>query len=310
MSTTAKILIIEDSKAMRDRIGRILLDAGLAGEVFHAANGLEGFKILFHHRPDLVLCDITMPHIDGWRFLEMRGTREELRDIPVLMLTAAEDTDNKVRALGKGAVDYITKPFEETELIARVKVHLQIKSLQDELRHANALLEKLSVTDGLTAVYNRRHLMQELEKEFTRASRYDGTFAFLMIDVDHFKDINDRYGHLMGDFVLRELAKIVFQQLRASDVLARYGGEEFAAILPGTDLKGAQSLAERIRRVVEEHPFKHGSAFAKITVSVGVVTYPGIEAQSVDDVIREADAALYRAKELGRNLVQARGRSA
>jgi diguanylate cyclase (GGDEF)-like protein len=301
---SVKILVVEDTKVVREQIRDVLLKGRLAQEVIEATDGLNGFKLLLKHRPDLVICDITMPQLDGFKFLEMRSGRNELSDIPVLMLTASGDVENKVKALERGAVDYITKPFNDSELIARVKVHLQIKSLQDELRHANVLLEKLAVTDGLTSIYNRRYLMDALEKEFQRAKRYGESFAVILIDVDHFKGVNDNFGHQMGDFVLRELAQILFQQLRGTDTVGRYGGEEFVILLPGTDLQGAASLADRIRYLVEQHPFRRGDAFARITLSAGVVAYPHPLLQSMDDVVQQADAALYRAKEQGRNVVQ------
>ncbi len=301
---SVKILVVEDIKAVREQIRDVLLKDQLAQEVIEATDGLKGFKLLLSHRPDLVICDITMPQLDGFKFLEMRSGRHELSAIPVLMLTASGDVENKVKALERGAVDYITKPFDDSELIARVKVHLQIKSLQDELRHANVLLEKLAVTDGLTSIYNRRYLMDALEKEFQRAKRYGESFAVILIDVDHFKNVNDNFGHQMGDFVLRELAQILFQQLRGTDTVGRYGGEEFVIILPGTDLQGAASLADRVRCLVEQHPFRWGDAFARITLSAGVVAYPHPLLQSMDDVVQQADAALYRAKKQGRNAVQ------
>ncbi len=301
---SVKILVVEDIKAVREQIRDVLLKNRLAQEVIEATDGLKGFKLLLSHRPDLVICDITMPQLDGFKFLEMRSGRHELSDIPVLMLTASGDVENKVKALERGAVDYITKPFDDSELTARVKVHLQIKSLQDELRHANALLEKLAVTDGLTSIYNRRYLMDALEKEFHRAKRYGESFAVILIDVDHFKNVNDNFGHQMGDFVLRELAQILFQQLRGTDTVGRYGGEEFVILLPGTDLQGAAALADRARHLVEQHPFRRGDAFARITLSAGVVAYPHPLLQSPDDIVQQADAALYRAKKQGRNVVQ------
>jgi diguanylate cyclase (GGDEF)-like protein len=301
---SVRILVVEDTKAVREQIRDVLLKDRLAQEVIEATDGLKGFKLLASHRPDLVICDITMPQLDGFKFLEMRSSRHELGSIPVLMLTASGDVENKVKALERGAVDYITKPFDDSELTARVKVHLQIKSLQDELRHANALLEKLAITDGLTSVYNRRYLMDALEKEFQRAKRYEEPFAVILIDVDHFKNVNDNFGHQMGDFVLRELAQILFQQLRDTDIVGRYGGEEFVILLPGTDLHGAVSLADRVRGLVEKHPFRWGDAFARITLSAGVVAYPHPSLQSPDDIVKQADAALYRAKKQGRNAVQ------
>jgi diguanylate cyclase (GGDEF)-like protein len=305
----AVFLIVEDSKPLREHIMRVLREAGLASRFWEAENGLQGFKALIKEKPDLVICDLFMPEMDGYKFLDMKASRPECKDIPVIMITAQEDMQKKVVTLERGAVDCITKPFDEGDLVARVKVHLQLKSLQDELRHANTMLQKLSITDSLTSVYNRRFLMEVLEKELLRSQRYNDPFSFIMLDLDGFKDVNDKYGHQMGDFVLRELAQIVFRQLRNTDILARYGGDEFAILLPGTDAAGATALAERIRTVVEEHVFRRADAFARLTLSVGVLNYPEAKVKTVDDIVRMTDEALYEAKNKGRNLVAVAGKN-
>src|SRR5262249_30844758 len=158
-------------------------------------------------------------------------------EIPVIMLTSEEDVSKKIKGLEQGASDYVTKPFDEGELIARVKVHLKIKYLQDELRQKNVLLKELSGTDELTQMNNRRRFMEHFSNEFARARRYKHSLSFVMLDVDYFKQINDRYGHLIGDRVLIEVAAVMKKTMRAADIIGRYGGEEFTLLLPETNLQ-------------------------------------------------------------------------
>ncbi len=198
----------------------------------------------------------------------------------------------------------ITKPFVSEELIARIKVHLRIKNLQDELRKANVRLEELSNRDSLTNIYNRRYFIDLVEKELDRARRYGSRLSFLMIDIDNFKAFNDTYGHLVGDMVLTEVAQLLHSGLRKTDTVARYGGEEFALLLPETDAKGSYAVAERYRVQVQVHKFGSETEPLKVTISVGISHYPSRGIDTVDDLIRIADDALYQAKRNGRNRVE------
>jgi len=298
------VLIIDDDPKVQNEVRQILNQANLFDQYYEATDGIEGFKILLNKEVDMVLCDVMMPGIDGFKFLSMKKARPEFNDIPVIMLTGAEDIKLKVKALDQGASDYILKPFDPGELIARVKVHHKIKTLQEELKATNRRLEELSNTDGLTKLYNRRYFMELLELEFQRASRYQARFAFLMIDLDHFKNVNDNYGHLMGDRVLYEIAQILQESLRINDVVGRYGGEEFTLFMPETDLKGALVVAERYRKRIEDFVLVEKSHRLKVTISMGVAFYPHPGLNSVDDLIRLSDNALYKAKRNGRNRVE------
>ncbi len=171
------LLIIDDSDASRKRIINVLSGEKLFNDYYEASDGLEGFKELVEKNPDLVIVDLVMPNYDGFYFLRMKNTREDLNNIPVIVLTALGDVASKIQGLEKGANDYIVKPFDEKELLARVKVHLNIKLLQDELKQKNELLHKLSITDELTRIYNRRYFMQRFKEEFQRASRYESRRA-------------------------------------------------------------------------------------------------------------------------------------
>ena len=170
----------------------------------------------------------------------------------------------------------------------------------------NARLEQLAQTDPLTQLLNRRALTERITAEMERALRYDSSMALLMIDLDHFKSVNDTYGHLVGDDVLRDVAALLIATIRSTDMVARYGGEEFLVLLPETDDAGAESFAERIREAVEQHPFggRANQAPLKLTTSVGVATFPAARIESVEDLFARADAALYRAKADGRNRVR------
>ncbi len=251
-----------------------------------------------------MLCDVDMPGIDGFKFLAMVKTREELRDIPVIMLTGKENREDKIRGLELGASDYVTKPFDPGELVARVKVQLKVKSLQDSLKESNQLLLELSNTDPLTRLANRRHLMETLAREFKRSSRGEAPFSLIMVDIDHFKKFNDTFGHQAGDEVLTEMANLLRKHLREYDLAARYGGEEFALVLPESGLEMAMQVAERLRTATGKLAFGGNMVNERISVSLGVACYPSVNIHSVDDLIRIADDALYLAKKEGRNCVR------
>jgi diguanylate cyclase (GGDEF)-like protein len=210
---------------------------------------------------------------------------------------------SKVQGFNGGAVDYLTKPLNDEELVARVQVHLKMRALQDELRAKNAKLELLSRTDFLTGLSNRRHLMDVLDAEFSRACRYGSMLSFVLADLDYFKRTNDVFGHQVGDRCLQLVASTLEAQLRKSDHAARFGGEEFAVVLPETDAQGAAVVAERFRAAVASASLLIEGKKVPITVSVGVSTYPGAKVHCVHDLIKLADHALYAAKDAGRNRV-------
>ena len=298
------ILIIDDTSSVRQQILDTLQGTDLFSAYFEAGNGLEGLKIMLNEKIDIVLCDVEMPGMDGFKFLAMANAREDLQDIPVLLLTSHEAMETKVKGIEQGASDYLTKPFSPEELLARVKVHLKIKALQDDLRANNQLLQKLAQTDPLTELHNRRHMMDTLEAEFDRSSRIGSPFALLMVDLDHFKQVNDSYGHQIGDKVLQSIAWEIKGSLRQYDSAARFGGEEFALLLPETALKGANLVAERLRQSINDIEFAGPLSGLKMTVSIGIATIPSDKVRSVSDLIRLADDALYAAKHNGRNRVE------
>jgi two-component system cell cycle response regulator len=302
---TSRVLIVDDNAMIRNEIKAVLMRDGGFTHFMEAADGLTAFKTIMETPPDLVLCDLVMPGFDGLKFLGLKASRKELEQIPVIMLTAEDDLDRKAEILERGASDYVTKPFHEKELLARVRIHTKLKRLQDELREMNARLEALSVTDALTGLANRRLLITRLDEEVRRARRTKVPLAVVMIDIDHFKEVNDTYGHPMGDVVLRNIGAMLNVSLRATDLAARYGGEEFTLVLPYTDLVAALQVAETLRQkfAAMDHPL--GDATIRKTVSMGVSAREGqAGAPDAEELLKRADEALYRAKQGGRNRVE------
>jgi two-component system cell cycle response regulator len=297
------VLIIDDSEVVRAKLEETLRAQRIFDQFLHAGNGIDGFKLLLGQPVDLILCDLIMPGIDGFKFLSLKHSRPEFKEVPVIMLTGEEDVKAKVRGFDAGASDYLTKPFHAEELAARVKVHLKIKSLQDELREKHARLETLTRTDELTGLNNRRFFMENLRHEYARSLRYQTPMAFAMVDIDHFKRVNDTHGHLAGDRALVAVAATLVAALRTQDIVGRYGGEEFAVILPQTGVPGAELGLERCRRLIAEAPVALDNAVLQVTVSIGVVHYPRADVTRLEDLIGRADEALYKAKDAGRNRV-------
>ncbi len=297
------VLIIDDSEAVREKIIKTLEARDLFSRFYQAEDGLDGFKKLLASPVDIILCDLEMPRMDGFKFLGMMKGRPEVSDTPVIILTGNDDRELKIKGLEQGACDFITKPFDPEELVARMRVHLKIKHLQDDLKRSNELLLELSNTDHLTGLFNRRFLMESLDKEVQRARRKDGQVALLLLDIDHFKRVNDTHGHLQGDVVLQKVAIHIQKELRSYDVAARYGGEEFVAVLPDTSLKEAYNVADRIRLSVQGMRFAGSLSDERVTVSLGIGIFPSPCFDDIDGLLRAADEALYQAKEGGRNRV-------
>lgn len=302
MATT--VLVIDDSATIREQVIRTLKEVGLFDNYIEAKDGLEGFKTLIDSKADLVICDVDMPRMDGFKFLQLVESRPELLGVPIIMLTGMMDFDSKIKGLEQGATDYLTKPFDVGELVARVKVQLKIKSLQDELKKANELLKRLTNIDHLTNLFNRRYLAEILDGEFFRARRNKEELSLIIFDIDYFKKVNDTFGHQNGDIVLAAVAGLAQRHLRAYDSAARYGGEEFVLVIPGTGMAGAVMAAERLRQAVLEFSFPAPMEDLTVTISLGVATYPAPNVDSVDSLFRRADEALYRAKQNGRNRVE------
>lgn len=294
------ILVADDSMVVRAVLRRQLEADGHT--VIEAVDGEEAIQACRDTRPDVVLLDVEMPVLDGHATLERLKGDEDLCDIPVVFLTGRVDTADVVTGLRLGAHDYLRKPFEANELMARVSAALRTKSLQDELRARNAELDRVSRIDTLTGIYNRRHLDEHMRQAIAAARRHDRNVGVLLIDIDHFKDVNDRYGHLAGDAVLREVATRLQSTQRTEDALGRWGGEEFIAVLSDTPAESIGLVAERMRQVVASAPFDLGDG-NRITVTVSIGHVSGTDDAEV--LVHRADDALYAAKARGRNRVEA-----
>jgi len=292
------ILVADDSMVVRAVLRRQLETDGHT--VVEAVNGEEAIDACREYHPDVILLDVEMPVLDGHATLARLKADPQLKDIPVVFLTGRVDTADVVNGLRLGAHDDLRKPFEANELMARVSAALRTKWLQDELRARNAELDRVSRIDMLTNIYNRRHLDEHLRAVISAARRHDRTVGVLIVDIDHFKNVNDEHGHLAGDAVLREVAARLQQAMRTEDALGRWGGEEFLAVLTDTPPEGVRVMAERLRQVVAAAPFTldDGSQI-RVTVSVGHTN--GREDAEV--LVHRADDALYVAKAEGRNRV-------
>jgi two-component system cell cycle response regulator len=295
------VLIVDDSAAHRTQLREVLREAGLFRRILEAADGIAGLKRMLSEPLDLVICDVEMPGLQGDKLVRMSKNARG-RSVPFLMLTAVPDDERVSRLLRQGARDVICKPFQPLELIARIELHLELARLQDELEAQNRLLERISSTDALTGLANRRAFDQALAMESKRSERHAQHLSLLLFDVDHFKQVNDRHGHLVGDHVLQELGRILRDRLRVTDTAARFGGEEFAVIVAAPP-EGALVAAERWRQDIEGQaiPDGKGGSF-RISVSVGVATRGDI-CPDAGALLAAADDALYRAKEGGRNQV-------
>jgi two-component system, cell cycle response regulator len=280
--------------------------------VDEAGDGEEALERVYTPPPpDLILLDIMMPKIDGLEVVRRIKSDPTLPFIPVIMQTALDTTENVVQGLDAGADDYIAKPIKFSELDARVKSLLRIQSLQasleqreKELSVANAQLLIMSSTDALTGVANRRSLEERLHDMWEHSQRLHEPLSLVMCDIDHFKHVNDDYGHQAGDAVLQQFATLLQAEAREIDKVGRYGGEEFVLLLPGTVLDAAVTFAERIRERVEKYAFtfENGQSVHR-TMSCGVAARPHPRVGDQDALIKAADDALYVAKETGRNRV-------
>jgi two-component system, cell cycle response regulator len=299
---TPLILVVDDNPDNLEIISTRLRFRGY--EVSTAERGEEAIEKVHAEAPDLILLDIMMPDMDGYEVARRIRAERDLPYVPIIVVTARDSTEDKVTGLDAGADDYLTKPINFPELEARVRSMLRIKRLQDQLEEKNRELEQLSISDGLTGLYNHRHLHELLTDEHERSRRTEEPVSVIMFDLDHFKDVNDTHGHQAGDKVLEELAAILRECAREIDKLGRYGGEEFMAILPDSDARDGAVFAERVREMVENQRFDiQTDGPLRMTVSAGVASYPSDGADSPRRLVHQADLALYSAKHSGRNQV-------
>ncbi|GAB4484204.1 MAG: diguanylate cyclase [Thermodesulfovibrionales bacterium] len=304
----ARVLLVEDDALQANETRALLTKTGY--EVLWAQDGINAIKQVKSEKPDIILLDVVLPGLDGYEVCRWLKLEESTKGIPVIMLTVKKDLADKVSGLQIGADDYLPKPYNELELNARIYASLRTKALQDELKAKNNQLEELlykveymAITDVLTGLFNRRRFHDVVGKEFERAKRYAMPLSIIMLDIDHFKQVNDRYGHQAGDGVLKQISEIILKSIREVDTASRFGGEEFIVVLPNTDRKDALTVAERMRKTISETAFPDVPD-TRVTVSLGVAGIPDDLIATEEQMVRCADYALYTSKKGGRNRIE------
>jgi two-component system cell cycle response regulator len=294
------VLIVEndlnDAKLIRSYLEGQPYRVGLS------RNGEDTLARARREKVDLILLDILLPGLDGFEVCKRLKEAEETRNIQVVVITSLKDLESKIKGIDLGVDDFLVKPVNVNELRARIRALVKKKGYLDQLHASYEQAVHSAIQDSLTGLYNRAYFEYFLELEVKRALRQKQPLALAMIDIDDFKEYNDRVGHLAGDGILVELGRLIKATIRNIDLGARYGGEEFVLVLPGMDLEGAVAVAERIRLGVREHSFPPKMTLPpkKLTVSVGVAVYPE-DAVRVRELIHKADSALYKAKSQGKN---------
>ena len=293
------VLVIDDAKENIVILCHLLKDQA---DVIFATSGQEGLDKAQEQLPDLILLDISMPGMNGFDVLRNLQENANTRDIPVIFVTGIPDSYNEEKGLTLGAVDYITKPFSPAVVSARVSIQLKLRRLTKNLQIANKELTEMAITDSLTGAFNRRHFMQSAQNELERLHRHEHSVCAIMLDIDNFKSINDKFGHDIGDQVLLHASNSCKSILRLNDIFGRLGGEEFAVLLPETGLEEASEIAIRLCRLLSESIIEIASCEVTFTASFGVSRL-WVSDESCEQALKRADLALYKAKHDGRNRV-------
>jgi diguanylate cyclase (GGDEF)-like protein len=328
----ADILVVDDTLANVQLLSRMLTEYGY--KVRKVLNGQMALMGIQTAPPDLILLDVNMPEMNGYEVCQQIKTNQATQDIPIIFISALDEASDKVKAFSVGGADYITKPFQVAEVLARVEHQLMLRELQQQLREQNVLLQKkiyehertlcelekaktalqqandnlqrLAIVDDLTQVANRRHFYDYLSQEWQRSLREQVHLSLLLCDVDHFKRYNDAAGHQAGDRCLQKVAQAIQAAIhRPTDLVARYGGEEFTVILPATNKDGAMHIAETMQEKLHHlqmvHPDSSVSSFVTLSIGIGCII-PNLD-DSADHLVALADQALYSAKERGRDCI-------
>ncbi len=301
-NSSFQIAVVDDDAAIRRLVRLLLRRSGY--DVVEFATGNEAREYLTTKPWDLAILDRRLPDMDGAMLAQELKSNPEFKTRFIIMLTGEADQEDKVEGLDLGADDYITKPFQSAELLARIRAGKRIVDLQKELLETNKRLERLSITDGLTALFNHRYFQDELARAFEESARYGRPLSLAIVDLDFFKKINDTYGHAVGDEVLKAVSKIFQDSTRSADLAARYGGEEFGIMMPETNLDEGFVFAEKIRSLVAGTAIQTQAGPVNVTVSIGVSAVPHPKIHAAKELVVAADEALYRAKRGGRNQVQ------
>jgi two-component system, cell cycle response regulator len=296
-----RILVVDDRASSCERLAEILgrehkvdIEQDPAEALFHAAEG----------NYDLLIVSLSLENFDGLRLCSQVRSLERTRNLPILALSDMDDNARLVRGLEIGVNDYLARPIDKNELLARVRIQVRKKRYTERLRDNVQLSIEMAITDALTGLYNRRYMESHLATLVEQAASRGKPLSLLVLDIDYFKSINDGHGHDAGDDVLREFALRIKRSIRGIDLACRYGGEEFVVVMPETDMAVATTVAERLRRRIASEPFpiQRGTASVAVTISIGLAAL-GQADERAADILKRADVALYRAKRDGRNRV-------
>jgi two-component system cell cycle response regulator len=305
-NTQVKILIVDDTAENLDIAGNLL--AKDQYDIYIADSGQMAIDLAANHVFDLILLDIMMPDIDGFETCKRLKQLPTLRQVPIIFLTARAEIDSVIQGFEIGAVDYIRKPFNPVELRARVRTHIELRKIREELEAQKLELEKalayarsLARTDELTGLLNRREINTLIDYEIVRAERNKREFSVIIADIDFFKIVNDVHGHVVGDRVLQEISHLLSLNVRAQDFVARWGGEEILILLPETSPTDAAELADRLRLTIGSYPFSIEDKILHLTMSFGVCGH--VTGMTLKTLLERADQALYKGKQNGRNQV-------
>jgi len=299
------VLVVDDDELVLARLGQLIGEAGF--KVHTASGGVEAIRCLETSRTSIVIADLNMPGIDGLTLCRRIREHSWPEYIYVILLTIRDDEDDIVAGLEAGADDYLSKRTSEVQLKARLQTARRITELQRSLTMAIGHQRHLAMTDALTGTYNRRYFTLHLERELKRTRRFGGDLSLLLLDIDHFKRVNDTFGHAIGDRVLKCVTKTIADNFqRATDWCARIGGEEFAIVLEGTNSRNARQCAEKLRRAIAASSVPTPMGVVRITASIGVsglAAAPGKNPDTVESLLAMADKRLYSSKSRGRNRV-------
>jgi two-component system cell cycle response regulator len=300
----ARVLVLEDSPLDLDKITETLKRDGSV--VYSATTVGDALERALTNDFELVIVSLTLLNEDGLRLCSQLRSHERTRQVPILLMIDEGDMNRVAKGLELGANDYVIKPIDRNELQARVRTQIRRKRYQDRLRANYEQSLSLALTDSLTGVFNRRYVSAHLPRLLDRAADSNKPVSILMFDIDHFKRVNDTFGHDIGDEVLKEVAERASRNLRNFDLVARLGGEEFVVIMPDTDGESALMVAERLRNRIGDTVFRISAPVGEIVVTVSVgVAVGGRVGDTVETLIKRSDEALYEAKRSGRNRVVA-----
>lgn len=297
------VLVVDDNKGLRRMVASCLQRIGLLTK--EAENGRQAYEFVLDNPNlvDLAIVDFDMPVMRGDEFIHLIRQLPEGVHMPLLTLSSSSGSNIVLHMFRAGATDYLIKPFPSQELLARVKVHLQLRRHLKSLEDTNRLLYEKAVSDKLTGLFNKNYFQEIFEELFSKSLRTKTDISCLLFDLDHFKKINDTCGHDFGDYVLKTIGALVKNKIRCDDIAARFGGEEFVIILPSTSLDNAMVVAEKIRSLIEKHHFDYYGRQWSVTISIGVASFINNRPRTALDLLQKSDQALYLAKKSGRNLV-------